>query len=197
MKKKGLIALIVVLCIALAAGLYIIIKDELNSSNSSSSNKSTVSEESQDTEDADTTTEDSSSEESSDSSESSSSSSDIDASDPGNYDPTDSTKNTKASKLKKKAIGTWVQSGIQYSDGSTEGDGSSCTYVIKSDGTYTANGKTTAGKAYNTNGKWSVKNGKIVLGSTSLGFNSSGQLLKYTGTRDGKGYKLFYVYNKK
>ncbi|MDD6154126.1 MAG: lipocalin family protein [Eubacteriales bacterium] len=202
MKKKGLIFLIVVLILVLIAGLVVLFKTGGDDKESANTAKEQTVEESQDeneeeAEPADDESENEDKDAEDDSQDEDDQNASIDAQDPGDYDPTDVSKNAEPSKLEKDAIGTWSLQGIRYSDGSLQSDGTSCTYTINSDGTYTANGKNAKGKSFNTNGKWKVKNGKVVLGSDKLGFDDDGELLKFTGDRDGKGYKLFYVYTKK
>jgi cytoskeletal protein RodZ len=207
MRKKRRIVLIIILCVIAAASLFLYFRMRSNSSSdtSSGSKSSSVSEEQNNSsntsdssdsseasdEDTDTDTDTSSS----DSSDNNSSSSD----DPANYDPTENASSSSTvNAVKKKAVGTWTRTGIRYSDGSVQGDDTSCVYRFKSDGTYTANGKNADGKAYNKNGTWKVNSKKkiVLSNNVKLAFNDNGELLEYTGYRDGKGNRLYYVYTK-
>lgn len=206
MRKKRRIVLIIILCVIVAAGLFLYFKMHSSSSDTSSSSKSSsVSEEqnsSSDTSDSSDSSEASDESTDSDTDTSTSDSSDNNSSssdDPANYDPTENaSSNSTISAVKKKAIGTWTRTGIRYSDGSVQGDDTSCVYKLKSDGTYTANGKNANGKSYNTNGTWKVNSKKkiVLSNNVKLAFNDNGELLEYTGYRDGKGNRLYYVYTK-
>lgn len=136
----------------------------------------------------------------SDTSKKKSESGENDPDDPANNDPTaDTSKKNTTSQMEKKYIGTWEQQGLLMSDGSLDNsDGSTGTIVIKSDGTYRVNIKDMNGKATKESGKWSLNSKKkVVLGSLIMGINDDGYLLRYSGERDGKGFRLYYAFKKK
>ncbi|MGN0710009.1 MAG: hypothetical protein ACI4LM_07185 [Anaerovoracaceae bacterium] len=202
MKRKRWIFLIIILCLAIAVCVVLLIKTRSGSqTKKTNTGSSSVTEEQngsgQDTEQADEETQ---TEDSNDSEQAESSDTSGNSEDPANYDPTENASaNSTVSAVKQKAIGKWKRTGIKYSDGSIQGDDTSCVYNFKSDGTYSADGKNADGKSYNKNGTWKVNSKKkIVLSdSVKLAFNDDGDLMQYTGYRDGKGNRLYYVYTKK
>ncbi len=116
--------------------------------------------------------------------------------DPADVDTTADTAEGKSDdQMKKKYQGTWKLAGILYSDGSTEKAGT-CTIKVNSDGSYTMKG-TLSGKQVDQSGSWSLTDSKkLKLSDDELGIDSDGNLLKYTGQRDGKGYKLNYAFKR-
>ena len=122
-----------------------------------------------------------------------------DSEDPANADGTIETgQNATAEEMIRRYVGTWVEQGVIQSDGNLDSSsGSSCTYVIKSDKTYTAKGVDINGQKINEKGKWKLnENKQLVCGKYTLGIDDSGYLLKDTGERDGKGRKIKYAFAK-
>lgn len=122
-----------------------------------------------------------------------------DEDDPENYDSTEDTgKNASADEMMQRYIGTWDQQGIIVGSGDLDtSSGSYCTYVFKSDFSYTAKGVDVNGKKIKEEGTWKLNaNKQIVAGDYTMGIDDSGYLLKDTGERDGKGRKMKYAFAK-
>lgn len=183
MKKKIfvvlLIALLSVFCIACGS------KSTSKSDTSSKDSDTTSSEQASNDSDSTSTSDEATTDEG-------------DSEDPANADQTEDNSSSSTSAVKAKYVGTWKLKGILYSDGSIVSDGAgSAKYVIKSDGTYTETGKDADGNTISDSGSWSLNSkNKLVAGSATMGINSKGYMLKYTGQRDGKGNKLNYAFKK-
>ena len=122
-----------------------------------------------------------------------------DPGDAGNNDPTAETaQNNTVQQMKEKYIGSWTQKGLLMSDGSIDdSDGSTGTLTVKDDGTYTLTLKDSDGKTTENSGKWSVNSDKkLVVGSYTMGIDDNGYLLRDSGQRDGKGFRLYYAMKK-
>ena len=122
-----------------------------------------------------------------------------DEDDPENYDSTVETgKKASTEAMMQRYIGTWEQQGILLGGGDlSTSDGSTCTYIFNSDFSYTAKGKDINGKKIDESGTWKLNaNKQIVAGSSTMGIDESGYLLKDTGERDGKGRKMKYAFAK-
>lgn len=117
---------------------------------------------------------------------------------PGNADPTGSVAKDKSSdEMESLYVGTWTIKGVLLSDGSIDGEGVSGNFVIKSDGSYTADVTYADGSTDKGSGKWSVNSDKkLVAGSAVMGLDSQSRLLKDSGERDGKGNRLYYAFVK-
>lgn len=132
----------------------------------------------------------------SDSSDSTAKTDEGDSGDPANEDTTAATTENKTdAQASKMFIGTWKMKGLLDSDGSIT-DAGSCKYIINKDGSYTAKG-TIDGKDIAESGTWTLGDKKkLVAGDQTLGINSDGYMLRYSGERNGKGYKLYYAFKK-
>ncbi len=121
-----------------------------------------------------------------------------DPEDPGNTDPTASTADMEKEEAQARYIGMWKLSGFLMSDGSLDMTG--CgeeVYRIDGDGNYTLEGTSPEGDEIEEAGTWSLdETNHIVMGNVVMGFNEDGYLLKDSGERDGKGFKLHYAYSK-
>jgi hypothetical protein len=197
MKKK-------ILAVVLIAGLIFMYGCGSSGGNSKSSSKSGRS--SKQTESAqkksDSSSASSSAKNGSDSSTSSTSeqSGENDPGDAGNNDPTKETaQNNTVQQMKQKYIGSWEEKGLLMSDGSIDdSDGSSGTLTVKDDGTYTMSLTDSDGKTTETSGNWSINSDKkLVVGSYTMGIDDNGYLLRDSGQRDGKGFRLYYAFKSK
>ncbi|MCH4006811.1 MAG: copper resistance protein NlpE [Eubacterium sp.] len=197
MKKK-------ILAVVLIAGLIFMYGCGSSGGNSKSSSKSGRS--SKQTESAqkksDSNSASSSAKNGSDSSTSSTSeqSGENDPGDAGNNDPTKETaQNNTVQQMKQKYIGSWEEKGLLMSDGSIDdSDGSSGTLTVKDDGTYTMSLTDSDGKTTETSGNWSINSDKkLVVGSYTMGIDDNGYLLRDSGQRDGKGFRLYYAFKSK
>jgi hypothetical protein len=197
MKKK-------ILAVVLIAGLIFMYGCGSSGGNSKNSSKSGRS--SKQTESAqkksDSSSASSSAKNGSDSSTSSTSeqSGENDPGDAGNNDPTKETaQNNTVQQMKQKYIGSWEEKGLLMSDGSIDdSDGSSGTLTVKDDGTYTMSLTDSDGKPTETSGNWSINSDKkLVVGSYTMGIDDNGYLLRDSGQRDGKGFRLYYAFKSK
>ena len=197
MKKK-------ILAVVLIAGLIFMYGCGSSGGNSKNSSKSGRS--SKQTESAqkksDSSSASSSAKNGSDSSTSSTSeqSGENDLGDAGNNDPTKETaQNNTVQQMKQKYIGSWEEKGLLMSDGSIDdSDGSSGTLTVKDDGTYTMSLTDSDGKTTETSGNWSINSDKkLVVGSYTMGIDDNGYLLRDSGQRDGKGFRLYYAFKSK
>ena len=104
----------------------------------------------------------------------------------------------KESKMKARYVGTWVMKGILMRDGSLEGTGGvSGKYVIREDGTYTSSMTNPEGGQTSAGGNWSLNSSKDLSADTVLGISENGKyLLRDSGQRDGKGFRMYYAYAK-
>lgn len=104
----------------------------------------------------------------------------------------------KESKVKARYVGTWVMKGILMRDGSLEGTGGvSGKYVIREDGTYTSSMTNPEGGKTSAGGNWSLNSSKDLSADTVLGISENGKyLLRDSGQRDGKGFRMYYAYVK-
>lgn len=104
----------------------------------------------------------------------------------------------KESKVKARYVGTWVMKGILMRDGSLEGTGGvSGKYVIREDGTYTSSMTNPEGGKTSAGGNWSLNSSKDLSADTVLGISENGKyLLRDSGQRDGKGFRMYYAYAK-
>ena len=115
--------------------------------------------------------------------------------DPANVDPTVGDDGSSDDDVQRRYIGTWTLKGIEFSDGSFE-DAGKCTVEVLRDGSYTMTGKL-SGEKVDRKGQWSIsEKKKLVLDDDTLGVNDEGYLLMYSGQRDGKGYKLYYAFQR-
>lgn len=104
----------------------------------------------------------------------------------------------KTSKVKAKYVGTWVMKGILLRDGSLDSTGGvSGKYVIREDGTYTSSMTNPEGGKTSAGGNWSLNDSKNLSADTVLGISENGKyLLRDSGQRDGKGFRMYYAYVK-
>ena len=120
-----------------------------------------------------------------------------DPEDPANSVPTSGIPDLPKDEAQAAYIGVWKLTGILFSDGSVIADGSKGRYRIRQDGTYLLTGEKADTGPFTENGQWAMSEENVLLaGEAELLLDKEGRLLKYTGQRDGKGHRLYYVYRK-